>query len=345
MPFIPRHRRAGFTLIELLVVIAVVAVLVSLLLPAVQQARMAAQRSQCKNNLKQLGLALHNYHEAHSAFPPGVVAPKYQTQQDPSGICWRAMLLPYVEAQATYNNMADIMGKAITFDDIRPWNYATDDGFLNPYPFPTLFVCPSDPLSASDSIKSNYIGVYDGSGVVDLVSTPGDYSSYPYTYASTVGTMKSLNRGMFGVNVARKMRDVTDGASQTWIAGEQDGNDNNKYALGIIGGGADAPAVFGGGNPTILRNQDLTDIVNACTSMTSGSPAYLECINNATTVANAWLAQTGGVWTSFSSRHGPGIANMLMTDGSVHTISGKSIDAKVFENLSNRNDGNLVGQF
>src|SRR5258708_31972905 len=95
-----RSRRTGFTLIELLVVIAIIAVLVSLLLPAVQQAREAARRSQCKNNLKQIGLALHNYHDSFSVFPPGYIAgsPFVDGETDTSpGWSWASMILPQLD--------------------------------------------------------------------------------------------------------------------------------------------------------------------------------------------------------------------------------------------------------
>src|SRR5437588_8459259 len=97
--------RRGFTLIELLVVIAIIAVLIALLLPAVQQAREAARRSQCRNNLKQLGIALHNYHDTHRVFPIGFLDTIWGTGETnvSAGWSWGAYLLPYLDNAALYN--------------------------------------------------------------------------------------------------------------------------------------------------------------------------------------------------------------------------------------------------
>src|SRR6187401_1545370 len=142
-----RSVRAGFTLIELLVVIAIIAILIALLLPAVQQAREAARRTQCKNNLKQLGLALHNYESAFGVFPPGWVASQGLTYppggaNSTTGVdghgswSWAALVLPYVEQASLFNTLR-------VGEEIR---YALDDTTrlsLMQQRFPT-FNCASD---------------------------------------------------------------------------------------------------------------------------------------------------------------------------------------------------------
>src|SRR5579863_9248252 len=120
-------RKKGFTLIELLVVIAIIAILVSLLIPATQQAREAARRSQCKNNLKQIGLALHNYHDAFGSFPPAFVA-------DANGKpmhSWRVLILPYLDQLPLY--------KEYNFSE--PWDGPNNSRLLNR--MPPAFSCPS----------------------------------------------------------------------------------------------------------------------------------------------------------------------------------------------------------
>ena len=104
------HRRRGLTLIELIVLLAILAVLVALLLPAVQQSREAARRTQCKNNCKQLGLALHNYHDTHNVFPPGYVMSVDGVYH---GWGWNIMIMPYMESSPFYNNMTAVFADGL----------------------------------------------------------------------------------------------------------------------------------------------------------------------------------------------------------------------------------------
>jgi prepilin-type N-terminal cleavage/methylation domain-containing protein len=132
-----RPRRAGFTLIELLVVIAIIAVLIALLLPAVQQAREAARRTQCKNNLKQLGIALHNYLSTHSVFPPSGCISMATTSQQPWSA--QAFVLPYLEGNNIYANIDFSLGYH------HPVNTSAYPPFGPAATRVPVLICPSDP--------------------------------------------------------------------------------------------------------------------------------------------------------------------------------------------------------
>ncbi len=212
------RRRRGFTLIELLVVIAIIAVLVALLLPAVQSAREAARRSQCKNNLKQIGLALHNYHEMASSFPPGWIGVS-RPVQDPegeSGFAWGTMLLPHLDL----DNLRHQFNTELAIDDSSgsPSNRSLLSTQL------LVFECPSDSRALLfqtpdrngvdvDRSVANYVGVFGTVELHDCENAPG---TAPVTSAG-----QCVSDGVFYHNSAIKLRDITDGTSNTLTVGER----------------------------------------------------------------------------------------------------------------------------
>ncbi len=194
-------RRPGFTLIELLVSIAVIAILLALLLPAVQQVREAARRTQCRSNLKQLGLALHNYHDVHNAFPPAWVG-----QND---YAWSAFLLPELEHSALF--------RAIDFR-IRPNDVRVLAGGSHPVSAVLpVFVCPSDIAPAKWQ---------NGDVLMGTASYAASYGTGP-----AVGSMDQPTGVMFE-NSRVRMADVYDGVSNTIAVGERRWDEPSEESTG-----------------------------------------------------------------------------------------------------------------
>jgi len=210
-----RSRNKGFTLIELLVVIAIIAVLVALLLPAVQQAREAARRSSCKNNLKQLGLALHNYHDVHGVFPPGCMSETNDVDPPtgPQQWGWQVMLFPQMDQAPRFNQLnvngrrlVDLLNNAGQRDIVRE-------------PIPSLR-CPSD--TTSDTVEGTPQTMdFDGFAAVGT-----NYFGGTTNYLG-VGPFVSLDLArdrpgtIFSRNSKNRFRDMTDGSSNTFAIGER----------------------------------------------------------------------------------------------------------------------------
>ncbi|MGE5190927.1 MAG: DUF1559 domain-containing protein [Deltaproteobacteria bacterium] len=198
--------RQAFTLIELLVVIAIIAVLVALLLPAVQQAREAARRTQCRNNLRQYGLALHNYHSAHQILPIGNVANRYWTFQ--------SMLLPYLEQEALYD-LCNYTYPGTCFNaNVAGGPAKTAAGRSLP-----IYGCPSDP-NAGGVYKDPYTG---------LIACG--------SYLGVMGTSSTNGTGVLYSNSRTAFRDVIDGLSNTLSMGERGIPDSLYWGFHICGYG------------------------------------------------------------------------------------------------------------
>lgn len=198
-------KRHAFTLIELLVVIAIIAVLIALLLPAVQQAREAARRTQCKNNLKQIGLALHNYHDTMSIFPPeSIWAQGAIGSYAPRNYTWLVMILPYVDQAPLYNSAnltTPIWGQAIVSKQL-----------------PAL-TCPSDPGAT----------VANGMSTTNYAGSEG-YDWWPRS--------NNVLGGIFTLRGTTRIRDIVDGTSNTIAVGEVTAN---GYCCGGNNTGAGKP--------------------------------------------------------------------------------------------------------
>jgi prepilin-type N-terminal cleavage/methylation domain-containing protein len=237
MFFLSRRFRRGFTLIELLVVIAIIAVLIALLLPAVQQAREAARRSQCINNLKQLGLALHNYHDNMNAFPPGWIGVQagVANMQGPNGFAWGSHILPQLDQAPLYNRLN------FGVSCLDPTNLVARQTVL------PAFRCPSDPSTDTWSLgqegnlsnilatlpTANYVASFGTQGFEDICENP------PFPAAQCV------SNGMFYHNSSTRMADAVDGTSNTVFLGEHRTNNSlgwHSTWVGVVPQGDEAIA-------------------------------------------------------------------------------------------------------
>jgi len=325
-----KKRDSGFTLIELLVVIAIIAILIALLLPAVQQAREAARRTQCKSHLKQIGIAMHNYHDVHRTFPPGWVQNKaasgystatmtstgfYLFSSTSPSWGWSTFLLAYLEQPSIYQNT---IGANLRLEDA----IGSGTGKWAMTPIPT-FRCPSDVGSAVRGSDSNQnflqaaVSNYAGSlGHRFIGSQP------------PIGGMADITTGIFWGHSRVQLRDVTDGASNTIAVGEA------AYSQrGVVWDAKTWAGCRKGGD-----GDCVDDIL--CTGRTA--------INTSST-------NSDNRHESFNSLHTGG-AHFLFVDGSVHFISeniqftapaenNQTVADSTYEYLLSREDGRVTGEF
>lgn len=328
-----RRPRQGFTLIELLVVIAIIAVLIALLLPAVQQAREAARRTQCKNNLKQLGLAMHNYHDTFRSFPMGWMFDQSTTL--PNAHAWGSMILPFLEQ----GNLSDMYNFSHAFA-------APAGPYAGLYPDSrnqevvttklSVYICPSSPsngeiyedttsfqpltwrASASDyTAVSGFLGALHDDFVIPITGP----------FGGRHGMLLDITVDPDGVRsgTIRRMSDITDGTTNTLLVGELAGRptlyENNRPVSGFASGG-------GWGDPLNGENWFSGSLYDG-TYGSNGGPCFINCSNDRG--RGLYSFHTGG-------------AHVLMCDGSVQFIS-ESTDAPNFCKMITPSDGFVIEGF
>ena len=331
--------RRAFTLIELLVVIAIIAILIALLLPAVQQARESARRTQCKNNLKQLGLALHNYHDVSGQFPPGhlanfdaAVGPTWTATNKGS---WMIRILPYIDQAPLFNQ---IEFGTNTDLDVQTFPGTTKRFTTQPIPG---YMCPSETAptirgnaNTDGRAKSNYAMNY---GDPPMPNSDGDcaqngnalglsgISGHANGGASTntTGIGSRLNYGA-------KIRDITDGTSNTIAVGETIPLCSDHHRNGWFHWNAPWGVTSPGINWPIRNCEGGTPLAASPTGASLPLPGCHERNDH-------------GYAMGFRSEHTGG-AQFLLTDGGVKFFS-ENMDLLTLQRLGVRKDGQVVGEF
>ncbi len=332
----------GFTLVELLVVIAIIGILVALLLPAVQAAREAARRTQCVNNLKQVGLALHNHHDTYKRFPPGAAQdqPPFSSQVNgPNdwGSSWMVYLLPYVEQSAMYDK----------------WQFSGSSGVFNANNLALRtgasmegFQCPSSPLpKTADSQQAtaavNYVaisGAHNGliAGYTETRNVAGSASIY-----GSIG-----GGGVLFPNSKLNFSAITDGTTNVMAVSE-----HGDYLFKADGTRADwrASQVWG----WAIGCKDYREPPNY-NAASDRRPFNTTTIRYAVNQKKGWangngdnagagVGRDGGANIPLNSAH-PGGVNILLCDGSVRFVA-NTVPLDVLARLATRDDGQVVPEY
>lgn len=338
-----KNLRQGFTLIELLVVIAIIAILIALLLPAVQSAREAARRTQCRNNLKQLGISLHNYHDVHRVLPPGYRF-KPNSPIEAMGTP-NVSLLPYLE-QANLTELADAeipwyLQSPSTAQTIVPIFVCPSDTAANPtnYPWVAAMGVPVGSLFANSSYGYSY-------GYRDAFSLSPNFGAPPVTRES----------GVFAIHSKTRFASITDGTSNTFAIGEAASGFQICEGIGCT----DPVTGFSGENGSahgwLIGGAGAEPFYDTGLRYTGHAASTVEPMNK-TPVTDSHAAIFGGRyadnrasweggphWLSHFRSFHKGGCSFLFCDGSVKFLS-ENIDMTVYRNLSCMQDGNPVGEF
>lgn len=350
--------RPAFTLVELLVVVAIVGTLTGMLLPAVQQVREAARRTACSNNLRQLGLALHNHHGTFGHFPSGYLSHPTSTGTVPTGVVidpstwdagpgwgWAAQLLPYVEANPLHD--------ALEFQ-LPIWETANRESVAIELP---MMLCPSasgnignvtivdeagvgyspdggPPLSLG---RSNYVASHGqescwgecGAALTGTVFT--DIYSSTTTEITINGDVSRVADGPFYRNSRTRLRDVTDGTSQTIFLGEHSSRLSDKCWAGVI------PGAFV--HPRFSSPENGPDAAATLVLVHAG-PSGGELDITGFPIVHPVNFPTYHVGQMYSEH--PGGGNVVMGDGSVSFVS-EAVNLLTFAEMSSMNEGEIVG--
>ncbi len=307
------NQSRGFTLIELLVVIAIIAILIALLLPAVQQAREAARRTQCKNNMKQIGIAMHNYHDTYQNFPPGCISNTNNTDppSGPQQWGWAVFILPQME-QGNLFELLDPSNR--TLSDVL--SNTTDRAIVQQRI--DAYRCPSD--RTKDTVTGTPQTVdFQGNGGFAMPGTNffGGTSNYVGAGGFAALDISELPSGPLYRNSATTFADMIDGSSNTFLVGERDFDCSSGVWSGVRNDGGPGPRGI----------NYVTGRVSIPLNFKSNRTGNNSCVEG------------------FSSSH-PGGAQFLFGDGTVHFISENidynNSDATVGDNVGPAGNFNQV---
>ncbi|MEW4561049.1 DUF1559 domain-containing protein [Bremerella sp. JC770] len=312
--------KQGFTLVELLVVIAIIGVLIALLLPAVQQAREAARRMQCSNNLKQLGVALHNYHDTFNILPPAFVDsnPEMNSPVDAvdnrNSLAWSALILPFIEQSALHDQIGNETGGfAFNWYDKNH-----DDNLSDPIDSAKVgleaYSCPSDTMPLINSFRSNF-------GKTNYKTNAGNNAARD-------------KKGIMWANSKLGFRDITDGTSNTMMIGEACANEES----GVTNCGGD-PCKFTGGLWIGARK------TSTAYSWHPGVTSH-DVVSFGGWSANMLINRSGANWGDdwISSSMHPGGIMSVQCDGSVRFLQ-ENIELATYRRLRDRSDGEVLGEY